>query len=436
MSSGPVPGTCQELLARKKTTMKEAGPPVTGTPLQDGIGRDPAMTQPKTQHRRFGNVRPLPSGRFQARWQGPDGHFHSAPDTFATKEAANVWLAAQMVARDAGRWVDRRVSAQPFGPVAKTWGERRKVSGLRPSTCHRDLTYLDAHIRPKWDDWALDAITADDVEAWFLELGGPPANLSPATVQMIGRLFGDILATAVRSKLLVDNPAQGVARPRDPDPKEMMIVTPAELDALADAITVVPSQRAESRDQWASFVMVGGYCALRAGELLALRACDVDTERRRLHVSRGVTETAGKNYVGPPKTKAGRRQVPYPRALRGPIQDRLDAAQHPEDLLWPNSRGDYQALSVLRSRIWKPATEAVGLVGFRIHDLRHTAISLWIAAGDDPKKIAVRAGHSSVVTVFDRYGHLFDHDDDDPTAGLDSLLARRRRPTGTVTPIR
>jgi integrase len=416
--------------------MKEAGPPVTGTPLHDEIGRDPAMAQAKQNHRRFGNVRPLPSGRFQARWQGPDGHFHSAPDTFATKEAANVWLAAQVVDRDAGRWVDRRISSQPFGPLAATWGERRKVSGLRESTCHRDLTYLDAHIRPKWDAVALDAITADDVAAWFVELGGPPANLAPSTVQMVGRLFSDILAGAVRSKLLVDNPATGVPRPRDPDPEEMMIATPAQLDALAGAIAVVPGYRAAPRDQWASFVMVGGYCALRAGELLALRACDVDTERRRIHVSRIVTEVAGKNYVGPPKTKAGRRQVPYPRALRAEIQDRLDAAQHPEDLLWPNSRGDYQALSVLRSRIWKPATEAVDLVGFRIHDLRHTAISLWIAAGDDPKKIAVRAGHRSVVTVFDRYGHLMEHDDDDPTAGLDALLARRRAPSGTVTPIR
>jgi len=47
-----------------------------------------------------------------------------------------------------------------------------------------------------------------------------------------------------------------------------------------------------------------------------------------------------------------------------------------------------------------------------MHDLRHTAISLWIAAGANPKQIAVRAGHTSVSVVLDRYGHLFPQHDD------------------------
>jgi integrase len=50
-----------------------------------------------------------------------------------------------------------------------------------------------------------------------------------------------------------------------------------------------------------------------------------------------------------------------------------------------------------------PATEAAGLQGLRIHDLRHTA--LWIAAGAAPKEVAVRAGHTSVSFTVDRYGH-------------------------------
>lgn len=44
--------------------------------------------------RRFGRVRKLPSGRWQACFSTPDGRDHSAPSTFATKTAANRWLAA------------------------------------------------------------------------------------------------------------------------------------------------------------------------------------------------------------------------------------------------------------------------------------------------------------------------------------------------------
>lgn len=54
-------------------------------------------------------------------------------------------------------------------------------------------------------------------------------------------------------------------------------------------------------------------------------------------------------------------------------------------------------------------------------DLRHTAVALWIAAGATPKEIAVRAGHSSVVTVLDRYGHLLPGSEERVNDALDAL---------------
>ena len=45
-----------------------------------------------------------------------------------------------------------------------------------------------------------------------------------------------------------------------------------------------------------------------------------------------------------------------------------------------------------RARIWRPATRNAELDGLRIHDLRHTAVALWIAAGPTPKEVAARAG--------------------------------------------
>jgi integrase len=42
--------------------------------------------------------------------------------------------------------------------------------------------------------------------------------------------------------------------------------------------------------------------------------------------------------------------------------------------------------SELSGALWVPATKAAGLQGLRIHDLRHTAVALWIAAGATPKE--------------------------------------------------
>lgn len=62
-----------------------------------------------------------------------------------------------------------------------------------------------------------------------------------------------------------------------------------------------------------------------------------------------------------------------------------------------------------------------GLAPLRIHDLRHTAVALWIAAGANPKQIAVRAGHTSVSVVLDRYGHLLPQHDSELMQRLEAL---------------
>ena len=60
--------------------------------------------------------------------------------------------------------------------------------------------------------------------------------------------------------------------------------------------------------------------------------------------------------------------------------------------------------------------------------MRHSAVSLWISAGADAKRVAVWAGHASVVSGFDRYGHLFPAGDDAVAAALDDLRAGSSTP--------
>jgi len=59
----------------------------------------------------------------------------------------------------------------------------------------------------------------------------------------------------------------------------------------------------------------------------------------------------------------------------------------------------------------------------RVHDLRHTAVSLWIAAGASPREIAARAGHTSVSAVLERYGHLLPGTENRVNDELDRLAA-------------
>ena len=74
-----------------------------------------------------------------------------------------------------------------------------------------------------------------------------------------------------------------------------------------------------------------------------------------------------------------------------------------------------------RAKVWLPTVRAAGLAPLRPHDLRHTAVDLWMAAGANPKEVSVRAGHTSVAFTLDRYGHLFEGHDDELRIRLDAM---------------
>jgi integrase len=85
----------------------------------------------------------------------------------------------------------------------------------------------------------------------------------------------------------------------------------------------------------------------------------------------------------------------------------------PDELVFRSPMGQPIRPALFRRRFWEPAVRGAELAPLRIHDLRHTAVSLWIADGANPKQVAALAGHSSVSVVLDRYGHLYPSHDDD-----------------------
>jgi Phage integrase family len=90
-------------------------------------------------------------------------------------------------------------------------------------------------------------------------------------------------------------------------------------------------------------------------------------------------------------------------------------------------KGGVLRTSNFRIKVWLPAVRAAGLAPLRPHDLRHTAVALWIAAGANPTEVSVRAGHTSVSFTLDRYGHLFPGHDAELRDRLDAMHAQGLR---------
>ena len=110
----------------------------------------------KAGHRRFGSVRRRRSGRWQARYQGPDGLTRSAPMTFNSKRSAEQWLTLMEGRILRGEWQPPEQSKIMFGGYATHWVADRR---LEPRSRELYAMLLRLHIMPWFGDLALDRIT-------------------------------------------------------------------------------------------------------------------------------------------------------------------------------------------------------------------------------------------------------------------------------------
>lgn len=372
--------------------------------------------------RQFGAVRKLPSGRWQARYWDRSGHQHTAPTTFTTKAEASRYLATVETDVFRGEWIDHRLGRIPFDRWVQQW--RETTVHLRPSTRARDESYLRSMILPAFASVLLSDIDHLSVRAWVADLSA--SGRSPATVVKAAQILAKIMASAVDAGLIASSPCVRVPLPKI-ERQEMRFLTPAEVALLGETI--------DSR--YRAAVLVGAYAGLRAGELFGLRGAGVDLLRRRLEIAEIVVEVRGCLTFGPPKTRAGRRSVPIPAFVAESLNQHLvEHGVRSEDHVFSAPRGGPVRLAQWRRRFWLPALQEAELTPLRVHDLRHTAVAFWIAAGANPTEIAARAGHASVVTVLDRYGHLLPGSDDRVTDALDALARTAAvPPTAPVHPL-
>jgi integrase len=221
-----------------------------------------------------------------------------------------------------------------------------------------------------------------------------------------------VLAGAVDAGMIAQSPCRRVSLPKI-ERDEMRFLTPVEIARLAEAI----------RPHYRALVLVGAYGGLRIGELAGLRRERVDLLRGTVKVAEIMTEVAGKLQVGPPKTRASRRTIGLPRAVVSVLAEHLAPGGQPADFVFTSPQGGPLRVAGFRYRIWRPATKKAGLEGLRIHDLRHSAVALWIVAGASPKEVPARAGHSSVSFTLDRCGHLYPESDAALRDRLDTIFA-------------
>jgi integrase len=357
---------------------------------------------------------------WEVRYTGSDRKQRSR--TFRRKVDATAFVHQVEVDLQQARWTDPALGRMPVEAWAREWQASRV--DLRPSTRARDARLLADHVLPTFGKRRLVDVGQPDVRRWVASLTA--RGLAPATVQKSYQVMAGLMGAAVDAGLIAASPCRRVPLPRI-EREEMRFLTPAEVGRLADAID--PRYRA--------LVLLAAYGGLRIGELAALRRHRVDLLRGTVTVAETLAEVEGHVSTGAPKTRASRRTVGLPRAVVEALADHLAGVDPaPDALVFTAPAGGPLRVSAWRARQWRPAVAAAGLDGLRIHDLRHTAVALWIAAGASPREVATRAGHTSTRVVLDVYGHLYPESDATLRGRLDDLIAAAEPPPeGAVLPL-
>jgi len=365
--------------------------------------------------RYFGNVRKRASGRWQARYTGPDGVTYSAPVTFDSKQYADAWLRRVSGDIQAGRWVSpdapRAAAPVTLRAYSDAWLAGRDLS---ESTRTLYAITLRNQVLPALGDVAVSAITPAAVREWN---AGLRTSTGPTQRAHAYSLLRTILNTALADDLIAANPCRvrGAGQAR-----RARTIEPASLQQLEAIAAAMPAR-------YRLMVLLAAWCALRFGELAELRRSDIDVRNGIVHVRRGVIRTDDGRVVKGPKSDAGRRDVNIPPHLMPMVHEHMisHVERGPAALMFPAAAGGHMAPSSLYA-VFHPAREKAGRVDLRFHDLRHTGAVLAAATGATLAELMARLGHSTVSAAM-RYQHA--------AADRDKAIAAALSGLATVTPI-
>lgn len=305
--------------------------------------------------------------------------------------------------------------------------ERDVRPTIRENTWNTKEHVIRTKIIPYFGELRMNAIQPRDIRQWQNEIkklvnenGEPYSETYLKTIQ--GQLSA-IFNHAVRFYSLAKNPchAAGFMGSSIPE-KEMKFWTKEEY------LKFIPCVADKPMSYYAFELLY--WCGIREGELLALTPADFDFKNSMLHITKSLQRIHGKPIVTKPKTRKSIRTIKMPKMVNLEMQDYINCfyGAKPDTRIFPISKG------YLHHEMDRGA-KAAGVKRIRVHDLRHSHVSLLINMGYSALAIGNRVGHESERITY-RYAHLFPSVQNEMAVDLDQEwkegygVGKKLRPQG------
>lgn len=336
-----------------------------------------------------------------------------------TKKMANQALTGWLRELDTGIFVEP--SNQTLNDFLDTWLETVARPRVRANTFEGYERMLRLNVNPLIGEMILSAVKPSDIQMIYNAI--LQKGLTARSVELTNAVLSNALKQAVKWQMINFNPCDAVDLPKKRR-AEMKAFSPKQAAQFLEAA------KNDKQGTVLKFALITG---MRPSEYLALRWSDIDLQKGTATVRRSVTpRTGGGFHFGEPKTKQSRRTIPLPVSLIKELQRhriiqleqkmKLGEAYENLDLVFPTDIGTPQSYKNLDKRHYKPILEAANLEGFRLYDLRHSTATLLLSEGVNPKIVAERLGHSTIVLTLDTYSHVLPGMQEAATEKLERIL--------------
>ena len=252
------------------------------------------------------------------------------------------------------------------------------------------------HIVPYLGEMKLDEITPKDIIHWQDQVM-KDNNYKQTYLKTIHNQLSALFNYAVRFYGLKNNPARLAGNMGKEEVGEMKFWTKEEYLTFSRAMM-------NKEESYHAFEILY-WCGIRLGELLALTAEDFDFEKKTLRINKSYQHIKGKDVITTPKTRKSNRVLTLPDFLSDEMQDYISRL--------PYLKIDDRIFTITKSGLHHEMDRGcreTGVKRIRIHDLRHSHVSMLIEMGFSAVDIANRVEHESVKVTY-RYAHMFPNKD-------------------------
>ena len=267
---------------------------------------------------------------------------------------------------------------------------------------------LRCHVRPSIGELRIADIRQNHFQKIYDAM--LVAGRSPRTIRYVHAVASMTFKKAIELNKIVRNPCEFVELPKMRK-KEVKVLSPDQ------ARSFLTHARHDPHGLIFEFALVSG---MRPEEYLALQWSDLDFTKQTVAVRRALiwNRKGGGFRFEAPKTEQSRRSIPLPDGLISELRShrtaqleqrlRLGQAYSNLDLVFASELGSPLNSRNLAQRSFRRILKAAGLddESIVLYSLRHTCATLLLIAGENPKVVSERLGHTSVKMTLDTYSHV------------------------------